>query len=220
MKARPFFVLASASPARLQTLRNAGIDALVQVAGVDEEEILARLEGESPATKVLALARAKAEAAAAMLSQSHPQLNGQEGYLVGCDSMLEFDGQVLGKPHTPQVAYQRVLALSGSSGLLHTGHWVIRLSPAAPPATPRQSAKGQVGTTRVIFNEFSEAEARAYVECGEPLEVAGSFTIDAKGGAFIAGIEGDPHNVVGISLPLLRTLTTELGAFWPDFWTL
>lgn len=208
-------VLASASPARRKVLQGAGLCPVVQVSHVDEDTLLTKLRarGADPAAQVLALAQAKARAVAGELETSLSP--GADTLVVGCDSMLEFHGEVLGKPHDPEVALARVRALSGDSGVLHTGHWVMRLrSEAAEPV----AEVGRTESTVVHFAQFSEAEVRAYVASGEPLEVAGSFTIDGLGGAFISGIEGDPHNVIGISLPLLRKLAGELGIFWPSLW--
>lgn len=208
-------VLASASPARRKVLQGAGLRPVVQVSHVDEDALLAELRSRAagPAEQVLALAQAKARAVAGELEMSLSP--GTDTLVVGCDSMLEFHGEVLGKPHNPEVALARVRALAGDCGVLHTGHWVMRLrSDAADPV----AQVGRTESTVVHFADFSEAEARAYVSSGEPLEVAGSFTIDGLGGAFISGIEGDPHNVIGISLPLLRKLAGELGIFWPSLW--
>lgn len=208
-------VLASASPARRKVLQGAGLRPVVQVSHVDEDALLAELRSRAagPAEQVLALAQAKARAVAGELET--PLSPGADTLVVGCDSMLEFHGEVLGKPHNPEVALARVRALAGDCGVLHTGHWVMRLrSDAADPV----AQVGRTESTVVHFADFSEAEARAYVSSGEPLEVAGSFTIDGLGGAFISGIEGDPHNVIGISLPLLRKLAGELGIFWPSLW--
>lgn len=208
-------VLASASPARRKVLQGAGLRPVVRVSHVDEDALLAELRSRAagPAEQVLALAQAKARAVAGELETSLSP--GADTLVVGCDSMLEFHGEVLGKPHNPEVALARVRALSGDFGVLHTGHWVILLrSDAAEPV----AEVGRTESTVVHFADFSEAEARAYVASGEPLEVAGSFTIDGLGGAFISGIEGDPHNVIGISLPLLRKLAGELGIFWPSLW--
>lgn len=209
-------VLASASPARRKVLQGAGLRPVVQVSHVDEDALLAELRSRAagPAEQVLALAQAKARAVAGELET--PLSPGADTLVVGCDSMLEFHGEVLGKPHNPEVALARVRALAGDCGVLHTGHWVMRLrSDAADPV----AQVGRTESTVVHFADFSEAEARAYVSSGEPLEVAGSFTIDGLGGAFISGIEGDPHNVIGISLPLLRKLAGELGIFWPSLWS-
>ena len=212
----PAVVLASASPARLKVLQGAGLRPVVRVSHVDEDALLARLrtDGAEPAAQVLALAQAKARAVAGELETSLAP--GADTLVMGCDSMLEFHGEVLGKPHNPEVALARVCALAGDCGVLHTGHWVMRLrGDAAEPV----AQVGRTESTVVHFADFSEAEARAYVASGEPLEVAGSFTIDGLGGAFISGIEGDPHNVIGISLPLLRKLAGELGIFWPSLWS-
>lgn len=208
-------VLASASPARRKVLQGAGLRPVVRVSHVDEDALLAELRSRAagPAEQVLALAQAKARAVAGELDMLLSP--GTDTLVVGCDSMLEFHGEVLGKPHNPEVALARVRALAGDCGVLHTGHWVMRLrSDAADPV----AQVGRTESTVVHFADFSEAEARAYVSSGEPLEVAGSFTIDGLGGAFISGIEGDPHNVIGISLPLLRKLAGELGIFWPSLW--
>lgn len=208
-------VLASASPARRKVLQGAGLRPVVRVSHVDEDALLAELRSRAagPAEQVLALAQAKARAVAGELDMLLSP--GTDTLVVGCDSMLEFHGEVLGKPHNPEVALARVRALSGDCGVLHTGHWAMRLRrDAAEPV----AQVGRTESTVVHFADFSEAEARAYVSSGEPLEVAGSFTIDGLGGAFISGIEGDPHNVIGISLPLLRKLAGELGIFWPSLW--
>lgn len=227
-------ILASASPARRQTLESAGLCPEVRVSAVDEDALLARCEaqGLGPESKVLVLAQAKARQVAAAFGQDgNAGVAGTAGaggtpdadlagenplstLVIGCDSMLEFHGQVLGKPHDPQVALARVWALSGDAGVLHTGHWMIRLDVQGRMI----GEEGNTESTRVFFAEFSHAEAQAYVDSGEPLEVAGSFTIDGLGGAFIRRIEGDPHNVVGISLPLLRRLAQRLEVFWPDLW--
>lgn len=208
-------VLASASPARRKVLQGAGLRPVVRVSHVDEDALLAKLRARAagPAEQVLALAQAKARAVAGELETSLSP--GADTLVVGCDSMLEFHGEVLGKPHNPEVALARVRALSGDGGVLHTGHWAMRLRSDAAEAV---AEVGSTESTVVHFADFSEAEARAYVASGEPLEVAGSFTIDGLGGAFISGIEGDPHNVIGISLPLLRKLAGELGIFWPSLW--
>lgn len=208
-------VLASASPARRKVLQGAGLRPVVRVSHVDEDALLAELRSRAagPAEQVLALAQAKARAVAGELETSLSP--GADTLVVGCDSMLEFHGEVLGKPHNPEVALARVRALAGDCGVLHTGHWVMRLRSDAAEAV---AEVGCTESTVVHFANFSEAEARAYVSSGEPLEVAGSFTIDGLGGAFISGIEGDPHNVIGISLPLLRKLAGELGIFWPSLW--
>lgn len=233
------FVLASASTGRLQTLRNAGINPVVSVSDIDEDAVVASLPSNSSAAQVVtALAQAKAKAVA-------EKFTGQNVLVLGCDSMLEINGQVLGKPHTPEVALERWRQQSGGVSTLHSGHCLILRQVDAPddpllpftepvqvlPASDFTSAifkstdasgKWQVVTAsslaKIHFADLSEAEGHAYVDSGEPLEVAGAFTIDRLGGAFIDHIEGDPHGVVGVSLPLVRRLAQALGVFWPDLW--
>ena len=194
-------ILASASPARLQTLRRAGLDPEVIVSGVDEESITAM--------RPVILAAMLAERKAQVVNQ---QLAGHEPVIViGCDSVLEFEGKAYGKPGSPDEATERWKAMRGRTGTLHTGHHVIL----------RQRGVHQVtatGSTLVRFAARSDDEIKAYVATGEPLAVAGAFTIDGLGGAYISGIEGDHHNVVGLSLPLVRDLLTELGVAWHDLW--
>ena len=201
-------LLASASPARLTTLRRAGIEPLVQVSTVNEDALLARaLRANphlSPADQVLVLAQGKARDVAGNLAAgAHPEL------IVGADSMLEFDGQVVGKPHSPETAIARWMSMAGHSAILHSGHWVIA-------ADGREV--GATSSTTVHFARLSQQEVLAYVASGEPLEVAGAFTIDGLGGPFISHIEGDHHGVLGLSLPLLRTLLIKLDISWPSLW--
>ncbi|GGR49764.1 septum formation protein [Nocardioides luteus] len=194
-------VLASKSPARLQTLRNAGVDPVVIVSGVDES----RLDGLPPTELALGLAELKRDAVA-----SRPEV--PEGALVlGCDSVLELDGKPLGKPYDPEEATQRWRQMRGRSGVLVSGH--------ALTDTATGEKVSQTAATTVHFADVSDEEIEAYVATGEPLHVAGAFTIDGLGGAFITGIEGDHHNVVGVSLPLLRDLVSRLGHAWPDLWS-
>ncbi len=195
-------VLGSQSPARLATLRNAGLDPEVIVSGVDESTV----GTPDPADLAVRLAVLKARAVADRLP------DGPGGPLViGCDSVLEFDGAVHGKPHTAAEATRRWRHMRGGTGVLHTGHCVIDTADGREVA--RQAA------TTVHFADLSDAEIDAYVATGEPLHVAGAFTLDGLGGAFVTGIEGDPHSVVGISLPLLRTMVAELGVVWTDLWS-
>ena len=193
-------VLASASPARLATLRAAGLDPTVVVSGVDESQ----LTGLPPAELALQLAELKCAAVAARADMPPDAL------VLGCDSVLELDGEALGKPHDADEAVRRWRAMRGRVGVLHSGHCLREV------ASDRVAAA--TGSTVVHFADVSDAEIEAYVATGEPLHVAGAFTIDGFGGAFIAGIEGDHHNVVGVSLPLLRELVLELGHGWPDLW--
>ncbi len=192
-------VLASASPARLATLRAAGIHPSVMVSGVDESVV----SGLPPADLALRLAELKCDAVADGIT---------DGSLVlGCDSVLDLDGEALGKPGDADVAVRRWQAMRGRSGVLRTGH-CLRDTAAGTRA-------GATASTVVHFADVTDAEIAAYVATGEPLEVAGAFTIDGLGGAFVTGIEGDHHNVVGLSLPLLRDLLAELGHAWTDLWT-
>ncbi|MFM5968319.1 MAG: Maf family protein [Micrococcales bacterium] len=206
-------VLASTSPARLRLLRDGGIEPITIAPGVDEDALVERLTAEgaiaNTADMVLALARAKAEAVL-----DHPEARG--ALVIGCDSSLEFDGEALGKPHQPEVARQRWLAMRGRSGTLFSGHWVIDNREPAPGQQP--PATGTASASVVHFADLTEAEIDAYVATGEPLKVAGAFTIDGLGGAFLRGIEGDAHTVVGLSLPTLRLLVRELGVEYTSLW--
>src|SRR4051794_20316429 len=191
-------VLASASPARLATLRSAGVHPSVIVSGVDESVV----SGLPPADLALRLAELKCDAVAAQVT---------DGALVlGCDSVLDLDGRALGKPADADEAVRRWHAMRGRSGVLRTGHWLV------DTATGRTASA--TAATTVHFAEVSDAEVAAYVATGEPLHVAGAFTVDGLGGAFVTGIEGDHHNVVGVSLPLLRQLVSRIGHAWPDLW--
>ena len=206
-------VLASTSPARLRLLRDGGIEPIAIAPGVDEDAVVERLTAmgaiSNTAEMVLALAKAKAEAVL-------DHLDAQDAVIIGCDSSLEFDGAALGKPHEPHVARERWLAMRGRSGVLHSGHWVIdNRSPRPGVAAP---ARGQVSAATVHFANITEAEIDAYVATGEPLKVAGAFTIDGLGGAFLNSIEGDSHTVVGLSLPTLRTLVRDLGIEYTSLW--
>jgi septum formation protein len=199
-------VLASASPARLDTLRRAGFDPVVIVSDVDEDAALAEARAAAaasgtdlaPADAVLTLARAKAESVARVAPD--------DAVVLGCDSMLELDGEIHGKPGSPDVARKRWRAMRGGRGWLHTGHWLIHTASGDGPASA-----GRTASTLVHFADLSNAEIDEYVATGEPLRVAGAFTVDGLGGPFVTGIEGDFHNVVGVSLPLVRVLLGELG---------
>ncbi|MEV7967129.1 Maf family protein [Sphaerisporangium sp. NPDC088356] len=190
-------VLASSSPARLALLRSAGLDPTVIVSGVDEEAVTAG----SPAELCLVLARAKASVVAEVLT---------EGLVIGCDTILELDGQAYGKPRSPEEAVARWRSMRGRTGRLLTGHCVIDAGTGADAA--------EVGATAVRFGEPSDEEIAAYVASGEPLRVAGAFTLDGLGGWFVDGIEGDHGNVLGISLPLLRRLLADLGVPVTSLW--
>jgi septum formation protein len=195
---RPRLVLASASSARLETLRRAGFDPAVVVSGVDESTVV----GNSPPETALALARLKAHAVAAR--------TGPDALVLGCDSVLELDGQTLGKPAGAADAAARWRRMRGREGILHTGHCLV--------ATTTGKEAAAVASTLVRFGRLTDEEITAYVDTGEPLRVAGAFTVDGLGGPFVDGLEGDPHNVVGISLPLLRRLLADHGVAVPDLW--
>jgi len=203
-------VLASTSSARLVLLRNGGIEPTTIPPMVDEDEVtaVAKAAGLIHSTEdiVTLLARAKAEAVL-----SRPEAAGN--FVLGCDSSLEFEGESLGKPHLPEVATARWRNLRGKSGKLYSGHWLID---NRNPANPR--AVGRASHSVVHFANLSDAEIEAYVATGEPLKVAGAFTIDGLGGAFVSRIEGDPHTVVGLSLPVLRELVIELGGDYHSLW--
>jgi septum formation protein len=199
----PRLVLASASPARLSTLQHAGLNPEVVVSGVDESSVTA----ETVPALAARLAQLKAEAVATSLT-----LDGEQLLVIGCDSMLELDHEAYGKPGTPDVAAERWRRMRGRSGVLHTGHHVVLAG------SDGRRTRTAVASTTVYFADLSDAEIEAYVASGEPLQVAGAFTVDGLGGPFVRGIDGDFHNVVGISLPLLRELLLDLGIAWPTLW--
>lgn len=177
---------------------------------MDEDALLAELTEATPHRKVTALAEAKAGCVAARVADEHGD---DPAVVVGCDSMLLVGGQLVGKPGTPEVAHERWKAMSGNVGELITGHAVRVVRGGAV-----ESSASAHGSTLVRFAEPSEAELAAYIDSGEPLVVAGSFTLDGLGGWFVDGIEGDPSNVIGISLPLTRRLLTRVGVALTDLW--
>ncbi|WP_405938503.1 Maf family nucleotide pyrophosphatase [Streptomyces sp. NBC_00726] len=192
-------VLASASPARLGLLRQAGLAPEVIVSGVDEDALTA----DTPAELALVLAEAKAAVVAAL-----PEAAG--ALVIGCDSVLELNGQALGKPADEEEATARWKSMRGRAGILRTGH---SLTDTTTGRTVSRTA-----STTVCFGEPSDAEIAAYVASGEPLHVAGAFTLDGRSAPFVDSIEGDPGNVIGLSLPLLRRLLGELDIRITDLW--
>jgi septum formation protein len=204
--------LASTSPARLATLRAVGIEPITLAPGVDEQAAVDAAAAAHPdgrvgaAEMVQLLARLKAEA---VLGDAP-----LDGFILGGDSAFELDGVIFGKPHEPQVARERWLAQRGRNGILHSGHWLIDHRGGV-----MRGAVGRASQAIVHFaDDIETEEIDAYVATGEPLQVAGAFTIDSKGAAFIDRIEGDPHSVVGLSVPLVRKLVHELGGRWTDLW--
>ncbi|MEV5651560.1 Maf family protein [Nocardia sp. NPDC052254] len=215
------FVLGSASPARLQVLRSAGLDPVVRISDVDEDAVAAALPPDtSPAGVVTALARAKARSVAAAVLAEAPDGPGapsprlvDDCVIVGCDSMLLVDDVLQGKPHTPDVARARWAAMAGRSADLLTGHCVLRVRDGAIVAEAHDCS-----TTTVHFAEPGPAELDAYIATGEPLKVAGAFTLDGMGGWFVDRIDGDPSSVIGIGLPLLRRLLGDVGVGVAQLW--
>jgi septum formation protein len=211
-------VLASASPARLATLERAGVRAEAVVSGVDESAVTAS----DAAALTARLAELKAEAVFSRLTAADAgavhsataEPAGAPGLIViGCDSLLSFQGEAIGKPGTAAAAAVLWRRARGQTARLVTGHHVIAAEAAGVRRATRSAA------TVVRFADLSEAEIAAYVATGEPAAVAGGFTIDGLGGPFVTSLEGDPHNVVGLSLPLLRVMLADLGVAWSSLWS-
>ena len=203
-------VLGSASSGRLKVLRAAGIDPLVLVSGVDEDAVAARLgPGASPDAVVEALAEAKAIA----VSRDLDPAVGRDAVVIGCDSMLYVNGELRGKPGTAEQARAQWDSMAGRSGDLHTGHCLIRMRDGEPTLTRTATA-----ITTVRFSTPTPGELAAYIASGEPLEVAGGFTIDGLGGWFLDGVDGDPSAVIGLSLPLVRRLFEAVGLGIGELW--
>jgi septum formation protein len=209
-------ILASQSPARTKLLTDAGIRHEILVSDVDEDAVQARYGVTDPHDTALLLARAKAEAVASL-----PEADG--ALVIGCDSVFEFDGEAHGKPYTAEVARERMLRMSGSKGVLHTGHWLVDCRDTEGSdetgAAGSGATLGHVTSAEVHFMEMTAAEIDAYIATGEPLQCAGSFTIDGYGGAFIRKVDGDPHAVVGLSISTLRGLLGQAQVGITELWT-
>jgi septum formation protein len=194
-------LLASASPARLAVLRTAGLDPFVTVSGVDEDAVLAAVASEQPADRIRSLAEAKADAVVRRLTAGElPDLPRDDVVVIGCDSMLLIDDELQVKPDGPQQARVRWKQMSGRDGVLLTGQAAATRS------------------TVVRMGRPTDQELDAYIATGEPLGVAGALTIDGFGGWFVDGVDGDPSNVLGVSLPLVRDLLAEVGVAVTDLW--
>jgi septum formation protein len=201
--------LASTSPARLATLRASGIEPFVLPSNVDEDAAVAAAAPLSPTDMVQLLARLKAEA----VVDAEPDGHRVDGFILGCDSAFELDGIAYGKPHTPAVARERWALQSGREGVLHSGHWLVDHRGGV-----LGHAVGAVSSTAVRFADLTESEIDAYIATGEPLQVAGAFTIDSLGAAYIAEIRGDAHSVVGVSLATVRSMLVGFGVEWHSLW--
>jgi len=195
----PRIVLASASPSRSRLLKSAGLNPEIIVSGVDEED--PQYNELLPRELVTALAIVKAHTVRKLVD--FPAI------IIGCDSTFEFEGKSLGKPLSKDVATARARSLSGKSGILYTGHCIID--------TAKDRELTDVAATKVFFSQMSDAEISGYVATGEPLSVAGGFTLDGLSAPFISRIEGEASNVIGLSLPLLRAAVNKLGYNWFDF---
>jgi nucleoside triphosphate pyrophosphatase len=203
-------VLASASPGRRQVLQQAGVHPLVVVSGVDEDAVTASLDPRTPPEDVVcALAAAKAEDVSGRLDSALAA----DCVVIGCDSMLFVDGELRGKPDSIDTARRQWRSMAGKSGQLMTGHCVIRLRD-----NEIASRVAQAAVTTVRFSVPAEADLAAYLDSGEPLRVAGGFTIDGLGGWFIDGVDGDASNVIGLSLPLMRKLLAQLEVTVAHLW--
>ncbi len=205
-------LLASTSPARLALLRQTGIEPILMSPNVDEEALAAELGANVDAeTLVSELARAKARDVAARVGDAYPDF---DGVVIGGDSMFELDGTLYGKPYEPEVATERWQRMRGNTGTLHSGHCVIRIGPEASEHEVTEVTRCAVS----FVDDIDDEEIAAYVATGEPLFVAGSFTIDGMAAGFIDHIDGDPSTVVGMSLPTLRRLVRDVGLEWHALW--
>ena len=198
-------------------LRQVGIEPVTLAPGVDEEAVISATEAREarvlpPAEHVLLLARLKAADVAGRVREAHP---GFEGVVIGGDSMFELDGVVYGKPYTPEAATERWRGMRGRTGVLHSGHSVLLVRGDDEPVEAFAVAEAAV----TFAADVDDEEIAAYVATGEPLHVAGAFTVDSLGGAFIERVEGDPSTVVGMSLSTIRRLVRQLGVSWTSLWS-
>ncbi len=217
------FYLASASPARLSVLRAAGLDPIAVPSAIDEAAIVTRVEAQSGpldgGSLVQLLAKAKAESIISRFANDAVDVEREGDFwrnslVFGGDSAFVIDEVIYGKPHTQDAAIRRLSAFRGRTGALYSGHWLARVHNGRVTA-----AVGGVSNARVtLASDVTDTEIAAYVETGEPLEVAGAFTIDGIGAAFIASIDGDPSTVIGVSVPLLRSLVRRVGVDWHSLW--
>jgi septum formation protein len=205
----PILLLASTSPSRAKLLRDSGIAFDQLGSEVDEDEVVARAGLTQPSEIALELARAKCEAVAAL-----PQAAGR--LVIGCDSVFELDGRALGKPHTAELALERIGQMRGRTGHLHTGHWMI--DTRSPDDGGTGLSEGVMAGADVTFAEMTDEEIAAYVATEEPLWVAGSFTLDGYGAAFIERVDGDLHAVIGLSINALRQLSGRAGISVQRLW--
>lgn len=206
-------VLGSASPARFRVLTGAGLRPTVVVSDVDEDALLDELAGAPHTQVVTRLAEAKADAVTAtVLHDGGPAA--ADAVILTCDSMLLIGGELAGKPHTADVAVARWKQMRGTTGHLITGHCVRRIVDGAVTASAARSE-----STGIFFADVPDHVIEAYAATGEPLEVAGAFTLDGLGGWLIDGVDGDPSSVLGISLPLVRRLLAEMNVDVTDLWS-
>ncbi|MGX6451255.1 Maf family protein [Brevibacterium paucivorans] len=213
-------VLASSSPSRLSLLRQAGIEPVVIRPEVDEHAVVERVAPGSVVEEVALLAQTKASAVINALAQDpHEGLidSADTCVLIACDSLLELDGESVGKPGNAQATTEVWKRLRGKSAVLHSGHSIalLRRGSLGWSLVDQEDA---VGSTTIRTAHISDEEIVAYCETGEPFHVAGALTIDGYGSAFVESLEGDHTNVIGLSIPLARTLVTKLGVSWPDLW--
>lgn len=199
-------VLASASPARKDLLFQAGVEPLIINSKLNENEVISSLKDKSAENIVITLATAKANKVVA------EHILPRKGVLIAADSMWEFNKEIVGKPVDRLDAKNRILQMSGNSGILHTGHFVLNLETL--------NSKTAVVSTQVLMDEISEEEIDRYLDTAEPLQVAGSFTLNGYGSAFVKSVSGDSNNVIGLSINTVKNLCKAVGLDWTNYWKL